>query len=331
MEASTASFNGIGSPWMWIGFLAFVLAMLALDLGVFHRKAEEVTVKHALAWTGVWVALSLVFDAGLYFFFGAERALEFLTGYLVEKSLSVDNIFVFILIFSTLAIPPAYQHRVLFWGILSALVLRAGMIVGGAALLARFNWLVYVFGAFLILTGTKMFRDRDEPESVSESRLLRVVRRVVPATANYDGERFFTRENGRRVATPLFVALVLIEATDVVFAVDSIPAILAISRDTFIVFTSNIFAILGLRSLYFVLAGAAAKLHYLKVGLAVVLVFVGFKMLAASYLHIPAYASLAIIAVILGVAVFASLRRARRDEAGPPPPSWRKPAPDAAE
>ncbi|MFT3768658.1 MAG: TerC family protein [Minicystis sp.] len=329
MEASSSGLAGIGSPWMWVGFLLFVLAMLALDLGVFHRKSEEVGVKHALAWTGVWVALALVFNAGIYFFFGAERALEFLTGYLVEKSLSVDNIFVFILIFSTLAVPAAHQHRVLFWGIFTALVLRAVMILGGAALLDRFQWLVYLFGAFLIITGIKMFRDRDQPESVSESRLLRIVRKVLPATDRYDKDHFFTRENGRLLATPLMVALILIEASDVVFAVDSIPAILAISRDTFIVFTSNIFAILGLRSLYFVLAGAAAKLHYLKVGLAAVLVFVGLKMVAAGVLHVPALVSLAVIAVILGVAVYASLRRARRDDDHGTP--WRKPEPHAAE
>jgi tellurite resistance protein TerC len=302
---------GIGSPLLWVAFLGFVLAMLALDLGVFHRKARAPTVKGALAWTLVWVALALLFNAGIHALFGREPALEFLTGYLVEKSLSIDNIFVFVLIFSALGIPAALQHRVLFWGILSALVLRAAMIVGGAALLDRFHWLVYVFGAFLVVTGVKMVRAPAEgAEHPAESRLLGLFRRVVPSAPALDGERFTTRVNGRLLATPLLAALVLIEVTDVIFAVDSIPAILAISQDTFIVFTSNVFALLGLRSMFFALAGASEKLCYLKVGLGAVLMFVGVKMVASGVVHVPAFASLGVIAVILGVAVAASLRRA---------------------
>jgi tellurite resistance protein TerC len=315
MDPLSPTVGGVGSPWMWIGFLAFVIVMLALDLGVFHRRAEAPSIKDALAWTGIWIALALVFNAGIYVFFGGERALEFLTGYLVEKSLSVDNIFVFVLVFSTLAIPAAHQHRVLFWGILSALALRAAMIFGGVALLDRFHWLVYLFGAFLVVTGVKMVRAHAGAETGTERRLLAVVRRVVPASEKLDGERFFTWEDGRRVATPLFVALVLIELTDVIFAVDSIPAILAISQDPFIVFTSNIFALLGLRSLYFALAGAAARLPYLKVGLGVVLAFVGLKMVASGVIHVPAGVSLLVIALILGAAVLFSWMRVRRGEA----------------
>jgi tellurite resistance protein TerC len=315
---------------MWGGFLVFVAAMLALDLGVFHRKDKAISIKHALAWTAVWIALALVFDTGIYAFFGRERALEFLTGYLVEKSLSVDNIFVFVVIFGALAIPPALQHRVLFWGILGALALRAAMILGGAALLDRFHWLVYVFGAFLIVTGIKMLRAHEAPLSPEDSRLLQLVRRVIPASAELRGHHFFTREDGRLLGTPLFVCLVLIEITDVIFAVDSIPAILAISTDTFIVFTSNIFAVLGLRSLYFALAGAAEKVHYLKVGLAGVLLFVGAKMLLSRVFHVPALVSLLVIALILGVAVLASWLRVRRAPAGPSRRSGRSPQPGRA-
>ena len=304
----------IGSPALWIGFLVFVLVMLALDLGVFHRKAHVVAPREALVWSGVWVALSLVFNAGIWWMFGADRGLEFLSGYLIEKSLSVDNIFVFVVIFAALGIPAHLQHRVLFWGILSALILRAAMIFAGAAMLAKFHWLIYVFGGFLIVTGAKLFLQRDKQDDPQGGWVMRLARRLVPSTNRLDGDRFLTIENGRRVATPLFMALILVELTDVIFAVDSIPAIFAVTSDPFIVFTSNIFAILGLRSLFFLLAGLAQQFRYLKVGLAAVLVFVGAKMAAVDIVHVPPFVSVALIATILGAAVVASVLVARHEQ-----------------
>jgi tellurite resistance protein TerC len=301
----------IGSPFMWIGFLAIVLAMLALDLGVFHRHAHAVRPREALCWTLVWVALALAFNVFVWQHNGKQAGIEFLTGYLIEKSLSVDNIFVFVVIFRSLAVPLELQHRVLFWGILSALFLRAAMILAGATLIARFHWLMYVFGAFLVFTGIRLFLERGkvEPEA---SRVMNVVRRAIPTTERLDGPRFFTRENGRRMATPLFLTLILIEISDVIFAVDSIPAIFAVTTDPYIVFTSNIFAILGLRSLFFLLANAVVKFHYLKVGLSAVLVFVGCKMLIAGVYKVPSPVSLAVIATLLAASILASLLRARR-------------------
>ncbi len=303
--------SSIGTPLLWGGFLAFVIAMLALDLGVFHRKSHAVGVREALAWSGVWVGLSLLFNAALWWRFGSTAALEFLTAYLVEKSLSVDNVFVFLAVFSALAIPAVHQHRVLFWGILSALVLRAAMIFAGTAALDRFEWLVYVFGLFLVVTGVKLFLHRGRPRDPLGGPVTRLVRRVIPATGRLDGRHFFTLENGRRLATPLFTALVLIELADVVFAVDSIPVVLGITRDPFIVFTSNVFAMLGLRSLFFLLAGAVERFAYLDVGLSAVLVFVGVKMAAVHVVDVPALASLAVIVAILGLSMLASLRRPR--------------------
>ena len=314
--------DGIGSPALWAGFLGFVAVMLALDLGVFHRKAHQVRLKEALGWRLVWVSLALVFNGLVWWKFGSQAGIEFLTGYLIEKSLSVDNIFVFVVIFGSLSIPAAYQHRVLFWGILSALVLRAGMIFAGTALLARFHWLVYVFGGFLILTAVKLvvaWRAGGEGAS-TENRLLALARRVLPTTDRYDGQRFLTRVNGRRLATPLLLALVLVEVTDVIFAVDSIPAVLAITADPFIVFTSNVFAILGLRSLYFLLAGVVDRFRYLKLGLAGVLGFVGAKMLAVEVYKIPAAWSLVVIAAILGTSIVASWRANVREERARPAP-----------
>ena len=305
----------IGSPALWVGFIAFVVAMLAVDLGIFHRKAHVVGFREALTWTAVWISLALLFNAGVWWQFGPASGLEFLTGYVIEKSLSVDNIFVFVIIFSALGIPPLYQHRVLFWGILSALVLRAAMIFAGAALLARFHWLIYVFGAFLVLTGIKLYLQRGKEEHPEDQWAMRLARRLIPSTPRLDGEHFFTVENGRRVATPLFMALVLVEITDIIFAVDSIPAIFAITSDPFIVFTSNIFAILGLRSLFFALAGLIEQFRYLKVGLAAVLAFVGTKMLLVDVYKVPALLSLAVIVAILGTAVAASLYAARRHAA----------------
>jgi tellurite resistance protein TerC len=292
----------MGTPWMWGGFIAFVCAMLALDLGLFHRKSHAVGFREALGWSAVWVALALLFNAVLWWRFGSAAGLQFLTAWAVEKSLSIDNVFVFLALFSALSIPALYQHRVLFWGILSALALRAAMIFAGTAALARFEWLVYVFGLFLIFTGIKLFLHRGRAQRPPG---MGFIQRLIPATTRLDGGRFFTVENGKRLATPLF-ALVLIELADVVFAVDSIPVVLGITRDPFIIFTSNIFAMLGLRSLYFLLAGAAERFVYLQTGLAAVLVFVGAKMGLESVLEVPALASLAVIAAILGISIAAS-------------------------
>jgi tellurite resistance protein TerC len=310
--------ESVGSPALWGGFVAFVLAMLALDLGVFHRKAHAPGFREALGWSGVWIGLALLFNAFVAWRFGAEIGVEFLTGYLIEKSLSVDNIFVFLVIFSGLGIPLQYQHRVLFWGILSALVLRALMIFAGAALLARFHWLIYVFGAFLVFTGIKLFLNRGKEEHPEQSPAMRLARRLIPSTPNLHGDRFRVRENGRWLATPLLMALLMVEVTDVVFAVDSIPAIFAITSDPFIVFTSNIFAILGLRSLFFLLAGLVEKFVYLKLGLSAVLIFVGAKMTLIDFVKIPAPVSLAVVLGLLGGAMLASWWVARRRAAALP-------------
>jgi tellurite resistance protein TerC len=303
----------VGSPWMWAGFVAFVIVMLALDLGIFNRKDHVIKPAEALRWVAFWVSLALVFGAGVWWRFGAKTGIEFYTGYLVEESLSVDNLFVFVVLFRTLGIPGAYQHRVLFWGITTALVLRATMIIGGVALLNRFHWMIFVFGGFLIFTGIKLIFAKDEEPHPENSGIFRWVRRVMPTTPTFHGHAFFTVENGRRVATPLLVALIFIEISDVVFAVDSIPAVFGITRDPFIVFTSNIFAILGLRSMYFVLAHAVDKFHYLKPGLAIVLLFVGTKMVLADVFHIHALVSLAIIVAVLGTAMIASWQKAKRE------------------
>jgi tellurite resistance protein TerC len=300
------------SIWIWVAFNLFVLAMLALDLGVFHRKAHVVSFREAGIWTAVWVALAFVFNAGVWHFMGPQKGVEFLTGYLIEKSLSVDNIFVFALIFSYFAVPAQYQHRILFWGILGALVMRAAFIAAGAALITNFHWIIYVFGAFLIITGLKMALAPDKGLEPERNPVVRLVRRLVRVTDRYDGQKFFVREGGAWAATPLFLVLVLVEATDLVFAVDSIPAIFAITTDPFIVYTSNVFAILGLRSLYFLLGGVMEKFEYLKLGLAGILVFVGGKMALVDVYKIPSAVSLAVISSILLLAIAASLFRARR-------------------
>ena len=298
--------------WVWVGFVAFVLAMLALDLGVFNRKSHAISMKEAGIWTAVWISLALVFNGVLYFWQGQTPALEFLTGYLIEKALSVDNLFVFALIFTMFAVPGKYQHRVLFWGVLGALVMRGIFIAAGAALLERFHWLIYVMGAFLIFTGIKLALQKETEIHPDRNPLVRLVSKVFPVTKTYHGESFFVRINGALAATPLLIVLLIVESTDVVFAVDSIPAIFAVTRDPFIVYTSNVFAILGLRSLYFLLAGALDKFHYLKPALAVILSFVGLKMLASTFIKIPVGVSLGVIATLLIVAVVASLVRARR-------------------
>ena len=292
---------------MWGGFTAFVLAMLALDLGVFHRKAHEVRFREALAWSIVWVALALTFNALIWNWFGPTKGLEFLTGYLIEKALSVDNIFVFLVIFGYFAVPSAYQHRVLFWGILGALVMRAIFIAAGAALITKFHWIIYLFGALLLLTGVKLFVQRNEHMQPERNPVLRLFRRFVPTVAEFHGQRFTVVQAGRRYATPLLAVLVLVEATDLVFAVDSIPAVFAVTKDPFIVYTSNIFAILGLRAMFFLLAGVMDRFLYLKPGLAAVLVFVGAKMMLTDIYKIPIGASLGVVAAILAVAVVASL------------------------
>jgi tellurite resistance protein TerC len=302
-------FESVGTPALWIGFTLFVFAMLAIDLGVFHRKAHEVRVREALVWTGVWVALALTFNLGIYVWFGAERALEFLTGYVIEKALSVDNLFVFLVVFSYFSVPPKLQHRVLLWGILGALVMRAGFIWVGAALLQHFHWVIYLFGGFLIITGIKLLVERNSEVHPEKNPVLRLFRRVVPAVDDYRGPHFLVRESGRWFATPLLMVLVVIEATDIVFAVDSIPAIFAVTEDPFIVYTSNIFAILGLRALYFALAAIMGRFHYLKVGLGLVLSFVGIKMVIVDFYKIPILVSLAVVVTLLGGSVLASLLR----------------------
>ena len=308
--------------WMWIVFNLFVLGMLALDLGVFHRHAHVVTTREATIWSVVWIGLALLFNVGIYFFWGtivpgseysnSEAALAFLTGYLIEKSLSVDNIFVFALIFTYFAVPAAYQHRVLFWGIIGALIMRATLIAAGAALLKEVHWIIYVFGGFLILTGIKMALHKDQEIHPDQNPLVRFFRRLMPVTDDYVEDKFFVRRAGRLLATPLFLVLLMVESTDLVFAVDSIPAIFAVTNDTFIIYTSNVFAILGLRSLYFMLAGAMGSFYYLKPALAVILTFVGVKMVMVDIYKIPVALSLGIIASILAVAVVASLWHNRR-------------------
>jgi tellurite resistance protein TerC len=305
--------------WEWGGFLALVVALLALDLGVLNRKDHVIRPREALGWSALWIGLALAFGAFVWVRYGADSGLEYLTGYVIEKSLSVDNIFVFVVIFGSLGIPALYQHRVLFWGIVSALVLRGAMIAGGAALLHRFHWIIYVFGAFLVVTGVKLFLAREAVPHPEQSAAFRALRRMVPGTSRFDGHRFFTREGGRRVATPLFFALAVIELTDVVFAVDSIPAIFAVTEDPFIVFTSNIFAILGLRSLYFLLASTIDRFVYLKPSLAAILVFVGTKMGLAGLVKIHPAVSLAVVIGILAAGVGASIVRARHAPAAPAP------------
>jgi tellurite resistance protein TerC len=292
--------------WLWVGFNIFVLAMLALDLGLFHRKAHAVNAKEAAAWSVAWIALALVFNAAIYYYSGAEAGLEFLTGYLIEKALSVDNIFVFLLVFSYFRVPAKYQHRVLFWGVLGALIMRGAMIAAGAYLIARFHWILYAFGAFLVITAIRMATQDERAIKPETNPLIRLVRRLLPVTEVYHGQRFFVREQARWAATPLFIVLVFVEVTDLVFAVDSIPAIFSVTKDSFLVYTSNVFAILGLRSLYFLLADVVGRFHFLKLGLSAVLGFVGVKMLLVDVLHIPIGISLAVIAVLLGGSVLVS-------------------------
>jgi tellurite resistance protein TerC len=298
---------------LWGGFNLFVLGMLALDLGVFHRKSHEISVKEALTWTGVWVGFAMLFNVFVYYYFGKELALEFLTGYVIEKSLSVDNIFVMIMIFSYFQVAPAHQHKVLFLGILGALIMRVIFIFAGIELIHRFHWLIYIFGGFLVFTGIKMFSS-DSQIDPEKNLFVKMVRKIIPVTNVFHGDKFFIRENGALWATPLFLVLILIEGTDLIFAVDSIPAILAVSEDPFIVYTSNVFAILGLRSLYFALAGIEKYFKYLKYGLAAILIFVGTKMAITDLYKIPVHTSLLVIVAILLIAIVASVISSRNEE-----------------
>jgi len=294
------------SIYEWIGFNVFVLLMLALDLGVFHRKAHSVKFKEALIWSGVWITISLLFAVLINNVYGSVKAVEFLTAYVVEKSLSIDNIFVFVLIFSAFQVPDKYQHKVLFWGVLGALVMRAIFIFAGVTLIERFHWLIYVFGAFLVYTGIKIAVEKGTKIDIENSSILKWTRKFLPVTPTMHDGKFFVKIEGKKFATPLFLVLVMVEFSDLIFAVDSIPAILAISKDFFIVYTSNVFAILGLRSLYFALAGSMKYFKYLHYGLALILSFVGLKMLASEYIKIEPMISLAIIGFFLLMSMLAS-------------------------
>ncbi len=317
--------------WIWLGFLVFIMGMLALDLGVFNRKVHVIKAREALTWTTVWVIVALLFNGLVYFMYeyhwlgigatvghemaGAQAAMRFFTGYIIEKSLSLDNIFVIALIFSYFRVPTIYQHSVLFWGILGAIIMRGVMIMLGIALIEKFTWMVYIFGLFLIFTAVKMLVSRHDNLEPDKNPLIRLARRLYPVTPDYHGKRFFIRQNGKRAITPLFLVLLVIESTDVLFAVDSIPAIFAVTTDPFIVFTSNIFAILGLRSLYFALAAMMEKFRYLKMSLVFLLAYVGVKMMLSHHYALPAWVSLSIIIGILAVGVIASLYASGRDTA----------------
>ena len=306
-------FGSLAQVAPWLAFLGFVAGMLALDLGVFHRDAHEVTRREALTWSAVWIGLAILFNIGVYALQGPQAGIEWTTGYLIEKSLSIDNIFVILLIFAAFAVPAQYQHRVLFWGIVGALAMRAALIAFAGVLLTNLHWMIYVFGAFLIVTGIRFLREDHGTPDLSQNRVVRLARRAFPVTARYDGQQFFVRRNGVLHLTPLFLVLLVVESSDLVFAVDSIPAIYAVTSDPFIVFTSNIFAILGLRSLYFVLAGYLGGLRYLKPALAAVLMFVGAKMALVDFVKVPPLASLGVILAILVGAVVASLVVAGRE------------------
>lgn len=293
--------------YVWFGFLVFVLLMLAMDLGVFQRKSHEIKIKEALIWSAVWISLALIFNYGVYIWMGKEKAVEFITAYLIEKSLSIDNLFVFLMLFNYFNVDSKYQHKVLFWGILGALVMRAIFIFAGVALISKFHWIIYVFGVFLIYTGAKMLVHKDEKIEPDKNPLVRLVKKFFPVTEESHGGSFFVRIDSKIFITPLFIVLLIIEFTDLIFAVDSIPAVLAISNDSFIIFTSNVFAILGLRALYFAFAGITKFFYYLKYGLSAILVFVGIKMVITDLFHIPVVFSLLTIAAILIISVLLSI------------------------
>ena len=303
----------------WVAFAVIVVVLLVLDLKVFHRKSRVITLKESLLWTAFWVALALLFNLGIYLWRGHGPALEFLTCYLIEESLSIDNLFVFLLVFSYFAVAPAYQHKVLFWGIIGAIIMRLAFIGVGVTLLERFHWVFYIFGAFLVVTAIRMAFQRDEKIDPEKNVVLRLFRRFVPVTSSYEEDRFFVKRAGRFVATPLFIVVLVVETTDLVFALDSIPAALAITLDPFIVYTANIFAILGLRSLYFALAGVMRLFHYLRYGLVVVLIFVGVKMLIADFYKIPTEIALGAVVGGLFIAVIASIIWPRKEKIIPVP------------
>jgi tellurite resistance protein TerC len=303
----------------WVAFAAIVMVLLVLDLKVFHRKSRVITLKESLLWTAFWVALALLFNLGIYLWRGHGPALEFLTCYLIEESLSIDNLFVFLLVFSYFAVAPAYQHKVLFWGIIGAIIMRLAFIEVGVTLLERFHWVFYIFGAFLVVTAIRMAFQRDEKIDPENNVVLRLFRRFVPVTSSYEEDRFFVKRAGRFVATPLFIVVLVVETTDLVFALDSIPAALAITLDPFIVYTANIFAILGLRSLYFALAGVMRLFHYLRYGLVVVLIFVGVKMLIADFYKIPTEIALGAVVGVLLISVIASIIWPRNEKIIPVP------------
>ena len=299
-------------PWGWVALLGAITVLLVADLLIVHRKPHAISLREAAVESSVWIALGLSFTGLVALWFGGQAAGEYITGYLIEKSLSVDNVFVWAMLFSYFAVPREYQFRVLFWGIFGALAMRGLFIFAGVAILERFEWVLFVFGGFLVFTAVRMARHRGTEVHPEHNPVLRFVKRIVPSTHEYDGQKMFTRRSGRRLATPLFIILVLVETTDVVFAVDSVPAILAISREPFIVYSSNAFAILGLRALYFLLAGMAGRFRYLHLGLAAILAFVGVKMLVAELYHPPVWLSLAVIAIALAVSITASLRADKR-------------------
>ena len=308
--------------YLWVLFAVVILGLLALDLGIFHRKSHTVKMREALTWSGVWIALALIFNGFIYYTRGPVPAMEFLTGYLVEEALSVDNLFVFLMVFSFFRVPAEYQHKILFWGIIGALFMRAAFILAGITLIQQFHWVIYIFGAFLIITGIKMLTNDDDEINPERNPVLRLFRRFMPVNENYDRDNFFVRKDGRLFATPLFVVLLMVETTDVIFAVDSIPAILGITTDPFIVYTSNVFAIMGLRSIYFALAGLMQIFHYLKYGLCAILVFVGTKMLISEIYKIPVVVALGTIIGVLLISILASVIWPRNEEIpedAPPP------------
>lgn len=317
------------SPYLWVGFNAFVLLMLALDLGVFHRKTHVVKVREAIVWSVVWIVLSFIFAGGVYQVKGSGPALEYIAGYLIEKALSVDNLFVFLVLFSYFKVPPAYQHKVLFWGIIGALIMRATLILVGAVLIARFHWVMYLFGAFLVFTALKLAFQKGEGVDPGNNPVVRMVRKIMPVSTEYSESRFFVKIDGKRLATPLFLVLVTVEFTDLVFALDSIPAIFAVTPDPFIIYTSNVFAILGLRSLYFALAGIMTLFHYLKIGLSAILGFVGVKMLIVDLYKIPIVISLSVVAGLLLVSILASVIWPKKEAPTTPAPPI--PLPPSAE
>jgi tellurite resistance protein TerC len=293
--------------WVWVAFNAFILTLLILDLGVFHRKAKVLSVREALIGSAGWISLALAFNGLLWYLLGTTPALEFLTGYLIELSLSVDNLFVFLAIFTFFDVKPQHQHRVLFWGIIGAVVLRISLILAGVALIERFHWMVPVMGAFLVFTGIRLVKTGEEHVDFDKNFLVRLMRKIMPTTSSMESGKFWVRENGKLVATPLLLVLVVVDFMDVIFALDSVPAILAITRDPFLVYSSNTFAILGLRAMYFAIAGMMRMFAYLKYGLSAILVFVGFKMLLHAYFHVPVHVSLGVVVSILAISVIASI------------------------